>query len=248
MVTDILLDEAVAVVTADDRVGQVHVFDRGLQLAAMLLGDLATEDDGDLVRLADGAVGVEQALAELVERGVSIKDQVVAEFDLREEQPVLAPCLPALCVAEERRQTRPPFTAAARQIFCGQGVGEFLEPPGCAAPLEGVRALLEVDVLLARAVGESVMLIERERHMVVHAHEHPASPSAFIEVVLHDPCVRRISSAEPWPLGVVVHPADIQDCDPSRQLPVFLVAPLRDLFADTVQTAPTCRTLARFGE
>jgi hypothetical protein len=56
-----------------------------LQLAAVLLRDLATEDDRDLVRLADRAVGVEQALAELVERGSPIKDQVVAEFDLREE-------------------------------------------------------------------------------------------------------------------------------------------------------------------
>jgi hypothetical protein len=28
----------------------VHVFDLGLQLAAVLLGDFATEDDGDLVR------------------------------------------------------------------------------------------------------------------------------------------------------------------------------------------------------
>jgi hypothetical protein len=37
----------------------VHVFDLGLQLAAVLLGDFAPEDDGDLVRLADRAVGVE---------------------------------------------------------------------------------------------------------------------------------------------------------------------------------------------
>src|SRR5215469_9637496 len=77
-----------------------HVFDLGLQLAAVLLADLATEDDRDLVRLADGAVGVEQALAELIESGSPIKDQVVAEFDLREEQPVLTAAL-ALSVAEE---------------------------------------------------------------------------------------------------------------------------------------------------
>ena len=67
---------------ADDRVGQVHVFDLGLQLAAVLPGDLAAEDDGDLVRLADRAVGVEQSLAQLVECGSPMKDQVVAEFDL----------------------------------------------------------------------------------------------------------------------------------------------------------------------
>jgi hypothetical protein len=50
------------------------------------LGDLATEDDGDLVRLANCAVGVEQALAQLVEGDSPMKDQIVAEFDLREEK------------------------------------------------------------------------------------------------------------------------------------------------------------------
>jgi hypothetical protein len=44
-----------------------------LQLAAVLFGDLATEDDRDLVRLADGTVGVEQTLAQLVERGAPAK-------------------------------------------------------------------------------------------------------------------------------------------------------------------------------
>ena len=130
VVTDILLDEAVTAMAADDRVGQVHVFDLGLQLAAALLADLATEDDRDLVRLADGAVGVEQALAELVESGSPLKDQVVAEFDLREEQPVLTAALPALSVAEERREAGQPFLAAARQIFRGQDVGQFLKPLG----------------------------------------------------------------------------------------------------------------------
>jgi hypothetical protein len=72
-------------VAADHRVGQVHVFDLGLQLPAVLLGDFAAEDDGDLVRLADRAVGVKQSLAQLVERGAPMKDQIVAEFDLREE-------------------------------------------------------------------------------------------------------------------------------------------------------------------
>jgi hypothetical protein len=61
-----------------------------LQLAAVLFGDLAPEDDGDLVRLADGPVGVEQTFAQFVERGAATKDQVVAEFDLREEQPMPA--------------------------------------------------------------------------------------------------------------------------------------------------------------
>jgi hypothetical protein len=133
--------------------GQVHVFDLGLQPAAVLLANLATEDDRDFVRLANGAVDVEQALAELVESGSPRKDQVVAKFDLREEQPVFA---------EERREAGQPLLAAARQIFRGQGVGQFLKPLGGAAPQEGVRALLEVDVLLAHTGGEPVMSIETD--------------------------------------------------------------------------------------
>jgi hypothetical protein len=47
----------------------VHVLDLGSQVAAVMLGDFAAEDDRDLVGLADRAVGVEQTLAQLVERG-----------------------------------------------------------------------------------------------------------------------------------------------------------------------------------
>lgn len=133
VVAHVLLDEAVAVMTADDRVGQVHVFDLGLQLAAILLGDFAAEDDGDLVRLADRAVGVEQSLAQLVERGAPMKDQIVAEFDLREEEPMLAARLSAFAFAEERGEAGEPFVAAARQILGRQGVGQLLETLRCAA-------------------------------------------------------------------------------------------------------------------
>ena len=133
VIAHVLLDEAVAVMAADDRVGQVHVFDFGLQLAAVLLGDLAAEDDGDLVRLADGSVGVEQPLAQLVERGAAMKDQVVAEFDLREEQPMLAAGLLALCCGEERGEAGQPFLAAGRQILGRQSVGQLLETLGLRA-------------------------------------------------------------------------------------------------------------------
>ena len=73
----------------------------------------AAEDDRDLVRLADRAVGVEQTLAQLVERGPPMKDQVVAEFDLREEQPMLAARLLVLSFAEERGEAGEPLLAAA---------------------------------------------------------------------------------------------------------------------------------------
>src|SRR6516165_10118621 len=105
-----VLDRAIA----DHRIGQVHVFDLGLQLAAVLFGDLAAEDDSDLVRLADGPVDVEQAFAQFVERGAATKDQIVAEFDLGEEQAVLAPRLFALSCSEKRGEAGQPFRAAGR--------------------------------------------------------------------------------------------------------------------------------------
>ena len=44
--------------SANDRVGKMEVFDDGLKLSLVVLGDLATEDGGDLVGLADRAVGI----------------------------------------------------------------------------------------------------------------------------------------------------------------------------------------------
>jgi len=90
VIADILLDEAVSIMAADHGIGQVHVLDLGLQLAPIVPGDLAAEDDRDLVRLSDGSIGVKQAFAEHVECCTATKDEVVAELDLREEQPVLA--------------------------------------------------------------------------------------------------------------------------------------------------------------
>jgi len=66
------------------------VFDHGLQLAVMELADLAAEDRRDLVRLADGAIGVEEPLAEPVECGAAMKDEIIAELGLGKEQPMMA--------------------------------------------------------------------------------------------------------------------------------------------------------------
>ena len=86
---------------ADYGIGQVHVLDLGLQLAPIVLGDLAAEDDRDLVRSSDGSIGVKQAFAEHVQCGAATEDEIVAELDLREEQPVLAARPLALTCAEE---------------------------------------------------------------------------------------------------------------------------------------------------
>ena len=59
MVPHVLLDKAVAVVAANHRIGQVKVFDDGLEFSTVVLGHLAAEDRADLVGLSDGAIGVE---------------------------------------------------------------------------------------------------------------------------------------------------------------------------------------------
>jgi hypothetical protein len=66
-----------------------------------MLGDFAIEDRGHLVGLSDCAIGVEQVFGEFVEGGAAAEDQIVAELDLREEQPMLASRLSALWRGKE---------------------------------------------------------------------------------------------------------------------------------------------------
>ena len=42
---------------------KIDIFDDGLKLSLVVLGDLAAEDGGDLAGLADGAVGIQESLA-----------------------------------------------------------------------------------------------------------------------------------------------------------------------------------------
>src|SRR5205823_13982733 len=85
MVADVLLDEAVAVVTADDGVGQVEVFDDGFELAPIPSGHLAPEDGRNFVRLADRSVGIEQALSQAIQGGAPVEEEIVAVLHLGEE-------------------------------------------------------------------------------------------------------------------------------------------------------------------
>ena len=87
VIGNVLLDEAVAVMAVNHRIGQVHVCDLGLQLAAVILADPAPEDHTDLAGLTDCAIGIEQTLAECVEGRATAEDEVVAKFHLREERP-----------------------------------------------------------------------------------------------------------------------------------------------------------------
>src|SRR5262249_49282351 len=192
VVADILLDKAVSIVAA---IGQVHVLDLGLQLAPIVLGDLAAEDNRDLVRLSDGSIGVKQAFAKHVQCCTATKDEVVAELDLREDQPVLAARLLALSCAEEGCELRQPPLATANQMSRRQRVGEFLQTIGRGAFQEGIGALLESDAILAHAIGQPMVLIEAdtggERKVRADAHEHPPPVLVIdVKVVLNDPALR----------------------------------------------------------
>ena len=63
MITDILLEEALSIMATDHWVWKLQILDDGLKLSLVLLGDLATEDDGNLLGLADGTIGIQQSLA-----------------------------------------------------------------------------------------------------------------------------------------------------------------------------------------
>ena len=67
---------------ADHRIGQVEIFDHRLQFALILFGHSATEDGGDLLRLPDVAIQVQQPLGEFLHRGAAIEDQVIAILHL----------------------------------------------------------------------------------------------------------------------------------------------------------------------
>ena len=129
----------------------------------------------------------------------AMEEEVVAELDLREEQPMLAAGLLPLPCGKERGKSRQPLLAAGQQVPRGERVGELLdagmlEALGCRAFKKGISTLLEVDAVLAHSVGGPVMLIEAdpsgERKVGTDAHEHPSPlPVMDIEVVLNDPPV-----------------------------------------------------------
>ena len=102
MIAHILLYEAVAIMAADHRVGEVHVSRSAF--AVMELGDLAAEDRRDLVWLTHGAIGVEEPLAEPVKHGAAIEDEVVAKLGLSKEQPIMAAGVLSLVGGEEWRE------------------------------------------------------------------------------------------------------------------------------------------------
>lgn len=195
MVTDVLLHEPVPVMAADHRIGQVQIFDDSLQLATVLLGDLAAENDGDLVRLPNGTIGVQQPVSHPIERRAAAEDQIIAVLDLSEKQAVLTAGVFAFPLGEERRESGEPLLAAGQQIAGRQGIREFLQSRRIGATEERIGALLEINAFGAHAQGQPVVLVQanarREGQVRAHAHKHrPPALVVDIEVVLHDPALR----------------------------------------------------------
>ena len=77
VVAHILLGDAVPIMTADHRIGQVEILDHRLQLALVLFGHFAPENHGDLLGLSDGAIQVQQSLGKFIHRGPAMEDEVV---------------------------------------------------------------------------------------------------------------------------------------------------------------------------
>jgi hypothetical protein len=80
VIPHLLLDESVAVVAPDDGMGKIQVFDDRLEFAAVMLGDLAAEDAGDLVGLADGAIGIPETLFQGVQASAPREDERLSQY------------------------------------------------------------------------------------------------------------------------------------------------------------------------
>jgi len=104
MIADVLFEGAVCVVSANDRIGKIQILDDSLKLSLVVFGDPAPEDGGDLAGLADGAVGIQESLVQVIQCGAPMKDQVVAILNLGEKEPVLTAATFAFAVFEERSQ------------------------------------------------------------------------------------------------------------------------------------------------
>ena len=105
VIANVLFEGAVSVVSANDRIRKIQILDDGLKLALVELGDPTTEDGGDFFGLADGAVGIQESLVQVIQCGTPVKDEVVAILHLGEKEPVLTTASFAFAVFKEGSQT-----------------------------------------------------------------------------------------------------------------------------------------------
>src|SRR5215469_267787 len=123
-----------------------------------------------------------------------MEDEVVAIFNLGEEQPMPAARLSAFLLAEEGGECGEPLVSANGQIAAAQRIGQFLQALGILAVQEGVGTLAKLNSFLVQAIGQPMVLVEadasREGEVGTNPHEYP-SPTAVVdvEIVLGDPAL-----------------------------------------------------------
>jgi hypothetical protein len=93
-------------------------------------------------------------------KAARLEDQVIAEFGLREKQPVVAAGLLALSFGKERSESGQPFLTAGQDVARRQRIGQFLQTGWIGALQESIGALLKIDAFLAHAGGQRVVLVE----------------------------------------------------------------------------------------
>ena len=98
----------------------------------------------------------------MIQCGAPMKDEVIAILHLREKEPVLTAASFAFAFFEEGSQRGQPFLAAAEQIVCSQGIGQFLKLLRMTAFEECIGTLFKIDAFGAHVVGQPVVLIEAD--------------------------------------------------------------------------------------
>src|ERR1700733_12051877 len=110
--TDVMFDETMAIVNANDGIGYIEILEYSLQLPAIVLGDLAAKDDGDLIGLTDGAVGVQESIPQSIEGSSAMENEIIAILDLGKEEAMLTAGLFALLFGKEGSETLQPLAGA----------------------------------------------------------------------------------------------------------------------------------------
>ena len=157
VIAHVLFGKTVLVMTANHRVGQIHVLNHSLQFALVLLGHLAAEDHGDLLGLADGPIHIQQALGKFVHGGTPEENQIVTVLGLREEQAVLAAGLTSFLGGEEGSERCQPLLSAPVDLVLV--VSESASSCNLSRRIsasEGVFALPEIDLFPSHANGQPV--------------------------------------------------------------------------------------------
>jgi hypothetical protein len=117
-----LLDGAILVIGSNHGIAEMEIFDCGLEFAAVILGDLAPKDNAQLVRSSDGAVCIEQTLAQSIESSPATKDEVVTVLGLRKEEPMLTTGLLTFGFRKERSEAGEPLLPASNYVIGQHGV------------------------------------------------------------------------------------------------------------------------------